>query len=153
MSFSVGVLALFFGLVILAALTGMIFRPGLWYAQLRKPSWTPANWVFPVVWSVLYIMIAIAGWLVWSAVGFGPLLWLWFAQLAVNMAWSWLFFGEKNIALGFFNIVVLLFLILAFVVLSAIVVPVAAFLFMPYLAWVMLAAALNFSIWRMNSPG
>ena len=153
MNFSVGVLALFFGLVILAALTGMIFRPGLWYAQLRKPAWTPANWVFPVVWSVLYIMIAIAGWLVWSAVGFGPLLWLWFAQLAVNMAWSWLFFGEKNIALGFFNIVVLLILILAFVVLSAIVVPVAAFFFMPYLAWVMLAAALNFSIWRMNSPG
>lgn len=151
MSYTYGVLLFFFGLVMMAALTGMMFRPGLWYASLRKPRWTPPNWVFPVVWTILYVLMAVAGWLVWTTVGFGPLLWLWLAQLVVNMAWSWIFFGQKNMALGFVDILLLMALIIAFIILSAIVVPLAAFLFMPYLAWVMLAAALNFSIWRMNT--
>lgn len=151
MTFTYGVLFFFFGLVLLAALTGMMFRPGVWYASLNKPAWTPPNWMFPVVWTVLYVMIAIAGWLVWSAVGFGPLLWLWFAQLVLNMAWSWIFFGRKNMALGFVDILLLMMLIIAFIIISAIVVPLASLLFMPYLAWVMLAAALNFTIWRLNT--
>lgn len=151
MSYTYGVLLFFFGLVMMAALTGMMFRPGLWYASLRKPRWTPPNWVFPVVWTILYVLMAVAGWLVWTTVGLGPLLWLWLAQLVVNMAWSWIFFGQKNMALGFVDILLLMALIIAFIILSAIVVPLAAFLFMPYLAWVMLAAALNFSIWRMNT--
>lgn len=149
---SFATLSVFLGLVLLAATTGSIFKPGVWYAALDKPAWTPPNWMFPIVWAVLYIMIAVAGWYVWEAIKFGLLMWLWVAQLVLNTLWSYLFFGRNNMGLAFLDIVLLMGVIIGFIMLAIVIVPTAGFLFMPYLAWVMLAAALNFSIWQRNKP-
>ena len=89
----------FLGACFVAASTGAIFKPGPWYDTLAKPSWRPPNWLFPPAWAVLYILMAVAAWLVWREAGFAgaPLaLMLWFRQLALNAAWSWIFFGLKR---------------------------------------------------------
>jgi len=80
-----------------AAMTGGLFKPGPWYLGLNKPWWTPPGWVFPLVWTILYVMIAIAGWIVWQAQGVGALVVLWAIQMVLNAAWSWIMFGRKLI--------------------------------------------------------
>ena len=136
--------------VAITAITGGRFEPGEWYAALAKPDWTPPNWLFGPVWSVLYLMIAIAGWRVWLKVGFGPVVMVWLIQLALNMAWSWLMFGRREIGLAFADIVLMWLAIIGFIVLAAPVDRIAAWLFAPYLVWVSYAMALNYSIWRLN---
>jgi len=79
-------LLVFLALVALAAVTGSKFMPGPWYDALVKPAWTPPKWLFPVAWTVLYAMIAFAGWLVWKAQGLGPALVVWGIGLALNAA-------------------------------------------------------------------
>ena len=140
----------FVGLVGLAAVTGARFQPGAWYRALNKPSWTPPDWAFPVVWSTLYVMIAIAGWLVWSAEGAGLAFWLWCAQLVANAAWSWIMFGRRQIALALADALLMWVLIAAFIVVAWPVSQIAALLFVPYLAWVTAATLLNLSILRQN---
>ena len=97
-------LLVFLLLVAGAAYFGMTYEPGPFYAALQKPAWTPPDTVFAPVWTVLYVMIAIAGWIVWRAHGFGPLLWLWLLQLGLNAAWSYLMFGEKQITSALIDI-------------------------------------------------
>ncbi|MGF7162945.1 tryptophan-rich sensory protein [Rhodoligotrophos appendicifer] len=143
-------LVVFFILVVTAASSGAFFRPGEWYTALRKPSWTPPSWVFGPVWSVLYIMIAIAGWLVWRQEPSSPAMWFWILQLGVNTLWSALFFGQRRMDLAFADIVVLWLSVLCFVIAAASVSTVAALLFVPYLIWVTIAGALNWTVWRMN---
>lgn len=125
-----------------------------WYATLDKPSWTPPSWVFGPVWTVLYIAMAVAAWLVWRQRETGgvrvPLL-LFAVQLALNMAWSWLFFGLKSPALGFADIVLLWIAIAATLVAFWGRSRVAGLLLAPYLAWVTFAAALNYSISQLNA--
>lgn len=89
-------IAVFVGLNLTAASTGSLFKPGLWYAGLNKPGWTPPNWVLPVVWSFLFAINASAGWLVWKAVGTGSPATIarYVGSLALNADWSWLFFGR-----------------------------------------------------------
>ena len=140
----------FFVLVIAAAAVGSIFKPGAWYASLEKPQWTPPNWAFPVAWSALYLFIAIAGWLVWRTEGVSPALAVWALQLAFNAAWSWLFFGRRQMALAFVDILCLWLTIVVFIVLAWPLSPTAAFLFVPYLAWVSFAAFLNLRMWQLN---
>lgn len=140
----------FFLLVIAAAAVGSIFKPGAWYASLEKPQWTPPNWAFPVAWSALYLFIAIAGWLVWRTEGSGPVVAVWALQLAFNAAWSWLFFGRRQMALAFVDILCLWLTIVVFIALAWPLSPTAAFLFVPYLVWVSFAAVLNLRIWRLN---
>ena len=140
----------FFGLVTLAAASGAIFKPDEWYERLRKPSWNPPNWAFPVVWTILYAMMAVAGWLVWREVGWSTAIVIWGAQLVLNAAWSWLFFGEKRMDLAFAEVMLLLAAILAFIVAAWPVSMWASLLFVPYLAWVGTAAALNWTVWKMN---
>ena len=144
-------LFIFVLLVLAAASTGSLFKPGEWYASLNKPSWTPANWMFPVVWSVLYIFIAFAGWFVWEEHGAGLLLFLWALQLILNMAWSFIFFGRKKMFLGLIDILILWLVILLFIIFSYQIVPVSSYLFIPYLLWVSVAAFLNFDIFRKNA--
>ncbi len=129
---------------------GAIFRPGEWYAALAKPSWNPPNWVFGPVWTVLYIMIAIAGWLAWRAEGFGRAVTVWAVALIVNGLWSWLFFGRQMIGLAFVDIVVLLALIAGFIAATWTPARSAALLFLPYFAWVAYASTLNGAIWALN---
>ena len=143
-------LLVFLLLVAGAAYFGMTYEPGPFYAALQKPTWTPPNNIFAPVWTILYVMIAIAGWIVWRAQGFGPLLWLWLLQLGLNAAWSYLMFGEKQITSALIDISALWLAILAFIVVAWPVRRSAALLFVPYFLWVTFAAALNFEIWRLN---
>jgi tryptophan-rich sensory protein len=145
-------LGVFFGLVIAAASTGAIFQPGPWYKSLAKPTWTPPDWLFPVAWTVLYAMIAIAGWLVWRVEGIGPATLVWGAGLALNMAWSWIMFGEKKIGLAFGDLILLWLSIVAFMALAWPLDSTATWLFAPYFVWVSFAGVLNLAVWRMN-PG
>jgi tryptophan-rich sensory protein len=143
-------LLVFITLVAAAAVSGGQFRPGAWYAALAKPAWTPPGWLFGPVWAVLYLMIAVAGWLVWRAEGLRAALMVWGLQLALNGAWSWLMFGRQAIGLALIDILAMLAAIIAFIVLARPVSRPAALLFVPYLAWVSFATALNATIWRMN---
>lgn len=125
------------------------------YAELVRPSWAPPGWIFGPVWSALYAMMGVAAWLVWRVKGFagaGPALLLFVIQLAVNALWSWLFFGWRQGALAFVDILVLWVLIAGTIVLFGRVSRVAAALLVPYLAWVTFATFLNFTVWRLN-PG
>ncbi|MEP3437643.1 MAG: TspO/MBR family protein [Hoeflea sp.] len=137
-------------LVIATASSGAIFKPGDWYRGLHRPSWTPPNWVFPLVWSILYIAIGVSGWLVWQAGGPGLAMALWLLQLVLNAAWSWLFFGRRRMDLAFVDVCALFATIIAYIVAAGVISPAAALLFMPYAAWVATAAILNRSVWRLN---
>jgi tryptophan-rich sensory protein len=137
-----------------AGLFGSQFRPGPWYADLVKPNWTPPNWIFGPVWSLLYLMMGIAAWRVWRQGGFAgqraPLL-LFLAQLVLNAAWSWIFFGLRRPDLALVEILVLWSTILATLMVFYRIRCWAALLLVPYLGWVTFAAALNHAVWRLNS--
>jgi translocator protein len=143
-------LAVFVILVFAAASTGAIFKPGPWYEKLDKPSWTPPNIAFPIVWSILYVMIAAAGWLVWREAGWSLPIILWGAQLILNAAWSWLFFGRRRMDLALMEVSVLWLAIAGFIVTSWSVSSTASLLFVPYLVWVSIAVALNRSVLNRN---
>jgi translocator protein len=137
-----------------AAAIGGLFMPGEWYAQLAKPEWTPPDWVFAPVWTVLYTVMAVAGWLVWRTRGLGgaqQAFTFFGAQLILNAAWSWIFFGRQQPGLAAIEIVMLWVAIAATIVAFWRIRPMAGALLLPYLAWVSFAAALNFAIWRLNA--
>ena len=132
---------------------GSRYMPGDWYTSLAKPSWNPPNAVFGPVWSVLYVLMGVAAWLVWRKAGFevaGAVLGLFVGQLVLNALWSYLFFGLHRLDLAFLDIVVLWLAILAVVVLFWRVHRGASALMLPYLAWVGFASFLNFVLWRLN---
>ena len=127
---------------------------GQWYATLAKPAWTPPNWVFGPVWSLLYLAMAVAAWLVWRRVGFphaSSALNLFAVQLVLNICWSAIFFGAHRPGLAFAEILLLWLAILATMVAFRPLSRAAAWLLVPYLFWVAYAAVLNFSIWRLNA--
>ena len=109
-----------------AAFVGSRFRPGAWYAALARPAWSPPNWIFAPVWTLLYLLMGVSAWLVWRRAGFGG------ARLALV------------------DIVLLWGAILAVVILFGRVDKVAGALQLPYLAWVTFATALNGAIWWLN---
>ena len=123
------------------------------YAQLVRPSWAPPAGAFGPVWTVLYTLMGIAAWLVWrerKRLPVKPALVLFAVQLAVNALWSWFFFAWKSGAGAFVAIVLLLALIVATLVAFYRVRPAAGLLLVPYLAWVCLATALSWTVWRNN---
>ena len=124
----------------------------VFYAQLDRPGWAPPAWLFGPVWSLLYLMMAIAAWRIGrsAAPGTYPALLLYLAQLAVNALWSWLFFAWHMGAAAFVCIVVLWLMISATIVLFGRRERLAAVLLWPYLAWVSFAGLLCFSIWQRN---
>lgn len=140
----------FLAITAAAALIGARFMPGEWYLALRKPAWTPPGWLFGPVWTVLYVMIAIAGSLAWQALGAGSARVAWMVQIVLNGLWSWLMFGLHRIGLALVDILALWLAIGAFVVLAWGPARSAAWLFLPYWAWVTFATALNFAIWHLN---
>ncbi len=147
---SYAMLALFVALMAGAAATGSQFRSGAWYMALVKPSWTPPGWLFAPVWTVLYVMIAIAGWLAWRAGGLARPTAFWLAQLVLNAAWSWAMFGRNHIGLALADIAMLWLAIGAFIWSAWPVSRAAALLFVPYWAWVSFSSALNFAIYRLT---
>jgi len=124
-----------------------------WFAGLNKPSWNPPSWVFGPVWSALYLMMAIAAWLVWREGGWrkqGRALGWFLAQWVLNALWTPLFFGLHRPGLAFLEIMIL-WLVLAITLIRFLRVKRAAgWLLIPYLAWVSFASLLNFTIWRLN---
>ena len=124
-----------------------------WYPALRKPSWNPPAWIFGPVWTILYLMMAIAAWLIWRRRGFrggAAALKLFALQLLLNAAWSPLFFGLHSPSAAFLDIVLLWAAILATLVSLWRIAPIAGVMLVPYWLWVSFAAALNFVIWRLN---
>jgi tryptophan-rich sensory protein len=147
-------LAAFFIIVFAAAFAGSRFHPDAWYARLAKPAWNPPNWLFAPVWSVLYVLIAVAGWLVWRKTeDFAhPALVFWVAQLLLNLAWTFLFFRRHSPALALLDIGVLLAVIVGFIFTAMSASPLGALLFAPYAIWVAFALFLNLALWSMNRP-
>lgn len=138
-------------LVGIAAAFGAQFEPGPWFDELRKPAWNPPSWVFAPVWTILYLGIAGAGWLVWRRARVaGASLCLWGLQLVANALWSWIFFGLHAPGAALVDIVLLLACIVAFMVVARRHSVAASWLFVPYALWVAFAAALNAAIWRAN---
>jgi translocator protein len=121
-----------------------------WYPTLNKPSWTPPSWLFGPVWTVLYLLMAVAAWLVWKTGGARTAMILFGAQLLLNLAWPFLFFGARLPGLGLVEIVMLWLAVAATIFAFALHSRVAAFLMVPYLCWVSFATALNAAIWMLN---
>ncbi|WP_062211066.1 TspO/MBR family protein [Aureimonas sp. AU12] len=138
-------------LSLLVATSGILFKPGAWYEGLRKPGWTPPNLAFPIVWSVLYVLMAVSGWLVWREAGLTLIPFSIFAiQMILNFLWSMFFFGWRRPDLAFIDIVLLWLAIAVTIVAFWPTSPTAAFLLVPYLLWVTIASALNLSVWNLN---
>jgi len=135
-----------------AASSGAIFKPGAWYAGLRKPWWNPPNWLFPIAWSLLFLMMAAAGFLVWREDGLGLPMLVWAGQLVLNSGWSAVFFGLRKLGWATIEAIVLWAAILACILLFAPISAAAAWLMVPYLAWVSFAVFLTYTMWRLN-PG
>ena len=126
---------------------------GPFYAGLVRPDWAPPGWVFGPVWITLYALMGIAAWLVWRQTGFRAAriaLTLFLVQLVFNAAWSWLFFDWRLGGFAFMDILVLAVLIASTLVAFWRKTRIAGMMMVPYLLWVGFAAALNFSVWRLN---
>jgi benzodiazapine receptor len=137
-----------------AAGVGSRFPPGDWYAHLTKPALTPPAWVFAPVWTLLYLMMGIAAWLVWQrrgVAGAAPALALFLVQLVLNAAWSWLFFGLQQIGWALADLAALWLALGATLLAFWAHRPLAGLLMVPYLLWVSFAVILNYQLWRLNS--
>jgi len=135
-----------------AALTAGPVRE--WYPTIRKPSWTPPDWLFGPVWTLLFLLMAVSAWRVWCRVSIGEARWglgLFIVQLVLNAGWSGLFFALRSPGIAFAEILVLWAAIAATLISFVRVSPVAAALLVPYLLWVTYATALNATIWWLNS--
>lgn len=135
-----------------AGATGAMFPPGDWYDELEKPGWTPPNFVFPLAWTTLYICMAFAGARAALAPDNGLAMALWALQIALNTLWTPVFFGLQKIRAGLVVLICLWLAVAAAMVALWQVDWLAGLLFLPYLAWVSIAAALNLSVMRLN-PG
>lgn len=133
-----------------AAATGAMIQPGEWYDALKKPSWTPPRWVFPVAWTTLYILMSLAGMRVAQAAGNGQAAAFWSLQIALNTLWTPIYFGLHRIRAAMV-VMVCLWLAVAASTWSFFGVDfLAGLLFLPYLVWVSIAAALNYTTMRLN---
>ena len=147
-------LIVFVGLNFLAAMSGALFSPGTWFEKLKKPSWQPPNWAFPTVWSVLYLLNAIAGWLVWDKTlldGSGSIaLGVYLISLVLNALWSAIFFGMKRMRLALWEAVALWLSVALQIVLFYQILPAAGLILIPYLVWVSVAVWLNRTMLVLN---
>ncbi len=146
-------LVLFVVISLSAGMIGSQFPPDAWYRGLEKPSWNPPDYLFAPVWTLLYILMGVAAWLVWAHGEKGKRLLplsVFAVQLGVNALWSWLFFGMRRPDLAFIDIVAMWVLICATIILFWKVKRSAGLLLIPYLAWVSFATALNFQLWQLN---
>ncbi len=135
------------GVVAIGMAIGAVTRPGAWYAELTKPPFSPPNWLFGPVWVMLYVMIGMAGARTFERGG-GMRLWL--TQMALNFAWSPVFFGLQRPALALAIVLAMLATIIAFIASRWNADRISALLFIPYAAWVAFASLLNASIVALN---
>lgn len=136
----------------LAGIAGATFTaPAItsWYAGLAKSALTPPSWVFAPAWTTLYFLMGVSAYLIWRK-GEVRALYVFWAQLAVNVLWSYFFFGMHNPLLALIEIVLLWALILWTIAVFAKISRSAAYVLIPYIVWVSFAAYLNYSIWMLN---
>jgi len=133
-----------------AGATGSMFEPGDWYRDLEKPWWTPPGFVFPLVWITLYVAMAYAAMRVAPLDGAAQALAFWAAQIAFNTLWSPVFFGLKRMRAAMIILCFMWVFVAATMLSFWALDPVAGMLFAPYLLWVTIAGALNFSVWQRN---
>lgn len=148
-------LVFWLGVTCVAAVMGSMasIQAGSFYIGLEQPSWAPPGSVFGPVWTVLYLLMGIAAWLVWRERGFAgarTALVLFLVQLVLNALWSWLFFAWKMGGPAFADIIVLWALIVAMLIGFWRIKPLAGALLLPYLAWVSFASVLNYTVWQLN---
>jgi len=125
----------------------------IWYEQLNKPDWNPPGWIFGPVWTLLYILMAVAAWRIWKKLGFldgATELSAFSIQLILNVLWSFIFFGLQNPGLAFLEIIILLGAIIITTYLFFQKDRIAGWLMVPYILWVAFATVLNGTIWLMN---
>ena len=130
---------------------GFFSVPGAWYAGLKKPFFNPPNWIFAPVWTVLYLFISIAGWRVWQIDPYGLAMKLWLIQLGLNFSWSPLFFLAHRVAAALIVICVMFLSVFGFSIVASRIDLISTALFLPYVAWVAFASALNGSILYLNT--
>jgi tryptophan-rich sensory protein len=138
------------GVVGIGWLIGATNLPGEWYAALAKPGFVPPNWAFPVAWTILYIMIAVAGWRTFRREPPGRAMQVWAAQLALNFVWSPVMFTMHQIGAALVILICLFVAIVTYISIEMSRDRLAAALFVPYAAWVAFAGLLNAAIWRLN---
>lgn len=146
-------LAGWLALCLSASATAVFVSTGGWYAGLQKPSWNPPAWIFGPVWTLLYLMMAVAAWLVWRDGGWRAQrlpLGLFLLQWLLNALWTPLFFGVHRPGFAFGEILLLWVVLAATLGAFWRVRRLAGAMLLPYLGWVSFAAALNFAIWRLN---
>lgn len=148
--FDIGLFATFLLACGAAAATGAMFEPDAWYRSLDKPRWTPPGWVFPLVWTTLYLAMAFAAMRVAQVPGSGQALAFWAAQIAFNTLWTPVFFGLHRMRSALVVMAGLWLTVAATLVAFWRLDPVAGLLFVPYLAWVTTAGALNLAVLRRN---
>jgi tryptophan-rich sensory protein len=129
---------------------GFVTRPGAWYAGLVKPSFNPPNWIFGPAWTVLYVLIAVAGWRVFEREPGSAAMAVWAVALALNFLWSPVFFGAQRPEAALAVVAMLLAAIVGFIALAWHIDTSAALLFVPYAAWVAFATLLNAAVVRLN---
>jgi tryptophan-rich sensory protein len=133
-----------------AAATGAMFQPGRWYDGLDKPWWTPPGWAFPVAWTTLYLCMAAAGARVAPMEGSGQAMAFWALQIAFNTLWSPVFFGLRRMRASMIVMAGLWLSVFATFLAFLNLDPIAGALLAPYVLWVTIAGALNWSVWRRN---
>ena len=140
-------------LVAVVASFGGRYAPSPWYADLAKPTWTPPNWLFGPVWTILYILMAVASWMVWRQrehPGARSALVSYVVQLILNGLWSWIFFGQQRMGLALLDLLILWIAVLATLILFWRVRGSCGLLLLPYLVWITFAGVLNLALWHLN---
>lgn len=150
-------LLVLFGFLALALAVGFagghVTAPNIasWYNGLAKPIYSPPNWVFAPVWTSLYILMAVAAWRAWRIQGFkSRALALWLAQLVLNFAWSFIFFGNHAPGPAMAELIVLWVIVFFTLITFARIDKAAGWLLVPYLAWISFAGLLNYGVWQLN---
>ena len=140
----------------IGVIASLFTRPEIktWYITLHKPAFTPPNWLFPVAWTILYVLIATAAYLVWKRRDGSPVykttVAIYVIQLALNFSWSIVFFGMHQIFGGLIIIILLMVFIILNIAWFGRFTAIAAWLLAPYMAWVGYAALLNLYIYMLN---
>lgn len=142
--------AIFLAACAAAGTTGAVYAPGSWYRSLDKPDWTPPDWVFPVTWTTLYLLMSFAGARVAGLDGAMYALALWSLQIAFNTLWTPIFFGLRRLRFAFGVIIGLWMSVFATTIALFQLDLLAGLAFVPYLVWVSIAGALNYSVWQRN---
>ncbi len=125
-----------------------------WYTSLQLPSITPANWVFPIAWNIIFMCAALAAIIVWNSfsrnIQFWAIIGLFIANAALNILWTYLFFGKHLIGYALFEAIILEFVTVSLMLLIAARSVAVSLLLLPYVCWVMFAIYLNYMIWMLN---